>query len=196
LGVRPDVLMWEDVAARLVPQQYQVLLYAAGESYCRTVQTPGDVDLGLTQYLTAGGCITFFPSGPWPFYYDESHQTVNRSSQFGLTLRIGWERPPSNTKLNFVQSNWHLPHVPKQFSFPTSGDLRWRPFFADYRHAKYVSMLQLCGDAGNYFGDAIAYAELKSGGRIVYTWFGLLNGPYAEALLFDVFDFVTTQVCQ
>ncbi|GAI57818.1 unnamed protein product [marine sediment metagenome] len=49
---------------------------------------------------------------------------------------------------------------------------------------------------GKYLGDAVAYADLKSGGRIAYAWFGLLNGPYADALLYDVFDFVAKRVRQ
>jgi len=34
------------------------------------------------------------------------------------------------------------------------------------------------------------------GGRILYAWFTLLDGPYAEGLLYDLFDFVAARVHQ
>jgi len=196
VGVATEILTWEDAAGGLKPEQYPVLLYAGGERYCRSVQETGDVDSGLVNYLKAGGFLTVLPAGPWPFYYDENNQKVNRSSEFGLTLRIGWEMPPGSARLHFVQPQQrYLPHVPGQFGFPTSAHKRWRPFFAG-DHARHTCLLQLCDDDGSYFGDAVAYAELKNGGRILYAWFGLLDGPYAEGLLYDVFDFVATRVGQ
>jgi len=195
LGVTPDNLTWEDVAGGLKLQQYPILLHCGGESYRRSVRRVGDVDAGLVSYLKTGGCIAFLPSGPWPFYYDENHQRVNRSRDFGLTLRIGWEKPPSDAELNFVQPQRFLPHVPEQFPFPTSGDLRWRPFFADDSHTGHISLLQLRDGDENYLGDAAAYADLRMGGRIVYAWFGLLDGPHAEGLLYDLFDLVATRLC-
>ena len=194
LGVRPDNLAWEDVADGLKLQQYHIMLYCEGENYHRSVQQNGDVDAGLVSYLKAGGCIAFLPSGPWPCYYDENHQRVNRSRNFGLTLRIGWEKPPSNTELNFVQPQRFLPHVPEQFLFPTSGDLRWRPFFADDSHAGHISLLKLRDGDENYLGDAAVYADLRMGGRIIYAWFRLLDGTYAEDMLYDLFDFAATQL--
>jgi len=50
------------------------------------------------------------------------------------------------------------------------------------------------GKAATGFCDAVAYADLKSEGRVVYALFGLLNGPYAEALLYDIFDLVATKL--
>ncbi len=144
-------------------------------------------------YLKAGGCLLILPALPWPFYYDRNGQVVNRSSQFGLTLRIGWERPPWGSRFHFVQSKRYLPHISEQFPFPASGDLRWRPFFAR-ECAKHTSLLQLRGGDEDYLGDAVAYVELNGGGRILYVWFGLLDGPYAEALLYDVFDFTATRL--
>jgi len=196
LGVTPDNLAWENVADGLKLQQYPILLYCEGEHYHRSVQRDGDVDAGLVSYLKAGGCIAFLPSGPWPCYYDENHQRVNRSRDFGLTLRIGWEKPPSDTELNFVQPQRFLPHVPEKFPFPTSGDLRWRPFFVDGSHAGHISLLQLRDGDENYLGDGAAYADLRMGGRVVYAWFRLLDGPYAEELLYDLFDFVSEQLRQ
>jgi hypothetical protein len=96
-------------------------------------------------------------------------------------------------KLNFVQPQQNLRHLPEQFPFPTSGDLRWRAFLPD-KDTKHTSLLQLKDGEGKYLGDSVAYAELPNSGRIVYAWFSLLNGPYAEGLLYDVFDFVATKL--
>ena len=194
LGVDMEVLTWQDVVGgELTVRNYPALLYCAGEHYRRSVGKTGDVDDALTGYLRIGGCLLVLPSLPWPFYYNQEGQTVNRSRQFGLSLRIGWERPPRDSNLYFVQPRRYLPHVSERLSFPASGDLRWRPFFAD-KEVRHISLLQLRNGDDKYLGDAIAYAELKGGGRILYVWFGLLNGSYAEALLFDVFDFVAIQL--
>jgi hypothetical protein len=194
VGVATKSLSWQEIAAKdVTPRQYPVLLYGAGERYRSTVRTAGDVDAGLRDYLKAGGRITCLPADPWPFYYDEDQRRVNRSSEFGLTLQRGWENPPGDVKLYFLQPHRHLPHLPKKFAFPESGDLRWRPFFAD-NHKKHISLLQLTNAEGHYLGDAVAYAEPHAGGAVMYCWFALLQGPYAEALLYDIFDFLATNL--
>jgi hypothetical protein len=193
LDVSMEVLTWEDiVGGKLTPKKYPILLYCCGEHYRRTVSKTGDVDDALVGYLKAGGFLAVLPGLPWPFYYDENNKAVSNSSRFGLNIKGGWERPPQDLKLNFVQPQRHLPHLPEQFPFPASGDLRWRAFFAG-KDTNRTSLLQLKDGDGKYLGDAAAYAELKEGGRIAYVWFGLLNGPHAEALLYDVFDFVATK---
>jgi glycoprotein endo-alpha-1,2-mannosidase len=190
LGVGIDILTWEKVAGDgLTPQRSPILLYCAGEHYRRTVNKSADVDDALVRYLKAGGSLIALPALPWPFYYDEDGRAVNRSSQFGLTLRMGWEKPPKDAGLRFFQPKRLLPHVPEEFAFPTSGDLRWRPFLAG-EGAKHTSLLRLRGDEKEHLADAAAYAELDGGGKIIYVWFSLLEGPYAEALLYDVFDFL------
>ncbi len=194
LGVTVEPLKWENVVnGNLTPQRYPILLYCAGEHYRRTVQDAGDVDEALVGYLKAGGCLVCLPALPWPFYYDESGRAVNRSREFGLTLRMGWESPPSDTALHFVQPQPRLRHLAERFAFPASGDLRWRAFFAA-DHKEHVSLLQLHDGNDHYLGDAVTYAESDIGGRIVYVWFGLLQGPHAEVLLYDIFDFVATRV--
>ena len=40
-------------------------------------------------------------------------------------------------------------------------------------------------------GDAVACSELKGGGKVIYVCFNLLDGPYAEVLLYDVFDYLS-----
>jgi hypothetical protein len=196
LGVSMEVLTWDDVVAgELKPQRYAVLLYCSGEHYRRTVRKTGDVDDALVKYLRAGGFLAALPALPWPFYYDENNKALNRSGHFGLNIQSAWERPQQGLKLHFVQPRRYLRHLPEKFPFPTSGDQRWRPFFAG-KDSKHTSLLQLHDGEGKYLGDAAAYADLKSGGRVVYAWFGLLNGPHAEALLYDLFDLVATRIRQ
>jgi len=194
LGVDMELLTWEDIVGRdLTPKKYPVLLYCAGEHYRRTIRQDGDVDDALAAYLKAGGFLVALPAMPWPFYYDESGQTVNRSGRFGITLRMGWEQPPADAELRFVQPAPHMPHVPEQFPFPTAGDLRWRPFFAN-EQTEHTSLLQLLDGDKKYLGDAVAYSELRSGGKIVYVCFNLLESPYSELLLYDVFDFIAARI--
>jgi len=194
LGVGMDVLTWDDVVGgNDAPEKYPILLYCSGEHYRRTVNKTGDVDNALAGYLKAGGFLAVLPGLPWPFYYDENNKVVNSSGRFGLNIQGGWERPPQDLKLHFVQPQRHLPHVPDQFPFPTSGDQRWRAFFAG-KDTKHTSLLQLHDGGGKYLGDAVAYAELKDGGRVVYAWFSLLNGPHAEGLLYDIFDLVAIKL--
>jgi glycoprotein endo-alpha-1,2-mannosidase len=188
------LLTWKDIVGDgLTPQNYSALLYCAGEHYRRTVSHDGDVDDALAAYLKAGGFLVALPAMPWPFYYDNAGQAVNHSSRFGLTLRMGWEQPPANAGLHFVQPEHRLPHVPEQFPFPTAGDLRWRPFFAGSQ-AEYISLLQLRDGDKKYLGDAVAYAQLNGGGKILYVCFNLLEGPYSEPLLYDIFDFIAARI--
>jgi hypothetical protein len=135
------------------------------------------------------------PALPWPFYYDQDGKAVSQAGRFGVTIRGGWERPQSDAKLTFVQPKRLLPHVPGEFAFPASGDLRWRAMLEDGQ-AKYTSLLQLHDGEKKYLGDAVAYAEPKGGGRVIYAWFGLLNGPYAEAVVHDVFDFIASRLAK
>ena len=194
LGVDMELLTWEDIVGRdLTPQKYPVLLYCATEHYRRTVRQDGDVDDMLIAYLKKGGFLVALPALPWPFYYDRDGRAVNRSSQFGLTIRMGWEQPPADAGLHFIQPERRLPHVPEKFPFPTAGDLRWRPFFAGSR-AENTSLLRLYDGDEKYLGDAVAYSELNGGGKILYVCFNLLEGPHSEPLLYDVFDFIAARI--
>ncbi|MGB2824850.1 MAG: hypothetical protein WBF17_28010 [Phycisphaerae bacterium] len=197
LGAKVEEIAWKDLAAdRLSPKTHPVLLYAGGEHCPRTVTRDGDVDAAIARYLKAGGCLVAMPSLPWPFYYDEQDRPQpRRSAALGLTLRMGWEQPPESEKLRFVQPGKTrlLPHLPKELPFPASGDLRWRPFVAGGRGG-HVPLLTLVGAKGKSLGEAIAYVEPPTGGRVVYVWFALLHGPNAPGILHDVFDFVASRL--
>jgi hypothetical protein len=85
--------------------------------------------------------------------------------------------------------------VPERFEFPAAGDLRWRPFY-NQSHAQYVPLLQLRNRTDDNLGDGAVYAKLQTGGHIAYAWFGLLNTPPAEPLLYDLFTYLAPRLGQ
>ncbi len=202
----PAQLSWEEVAgwSSSAAKEYPVLIYAGGEPYQQTVKRSGDVDEGLIRYLRAGGFLVVLPSGPMPFHYNEQDAAVGSSHKLGLPLSVGgpgggWEEPPDDVELRFVQVGRRLPHLPEAFAFPERGDLRWRPFQRGRLAEEdvVIPLLELRDGQGSHYGDAVACVEHKAsepkGGKVLYAWFELLNGPYGEALLYDLFAFVAEQ---
>jgi hypothetical protein len=196
---RPTLVSWEQVArwTAAAAKELPVLIYAADETYRRTVHRPGDVDEGLLRYLRAGGVLVVLPSGPMPFHYDEEGRGVGSSGRLGLPLSVagpdgGWEEPPEGVELRFVQVGHRLPHVPATFPFPKRGDLRWRPFvrsrLAEGDHV--IPLIELRDAEGKHYGDAVAYVEHKAsepkGAKVLYAWFTLLDSPHGQALLHDL----------
>lgn len=194
LGVVPRQLTWQEVAAgKLSAETHPVLLYAGTEHYRSTVDKPGDVDAAIRAYLKAGGWLVAVPSLPMPFHYDENNAPVARHGAFGLNLAMGWERPPEDPGLRFIQPQRRLTHVPAELAFPASGDLRWRPFIPA-AGARHTTLLTLRDGEGKDLGDAIARADPPGGGHVVYVWYRLLDMPQAEAILYDVFGLLAAEV--
>jgi glycoprotein endo-alpha-1,2-mannosidase len=200
---RPALVSWEEVAEwpASIARKYPVLIYAGDETYRQTVSRRGDVDAGLLRYLTGGGLLVVLPSGPMPFHYNEQHQAVGTSRKLGLPLSVGgpgggWEEPPADVDLRFVQVGHRLPHVPPVFPFPEQGDRRWRPFLRSQlaEGDRFIPLVELRDAQGKHYGDAVAYVEHKAsepiGAKALYVWFGLLDSPQGEALLHDVYGFV------
>ncbi len=200
---RPTLVSWEQVAGwtAAAAEEYPVLIYAADETYRRTVHSPDDVDEGLLRYLKAGGLLVVLPSGPTPFHYDEKGRGVGASGKLGLPLSVvgpdgGWEEPPEDFELRFVQVGPRLPHVPAAFPFPKQGDLRWRPFVRSRltEGDHIIPLIELRDAQGKHYGDAVAYVEHKAsepkGGRVLYAWFTLLDSPHGEALLHDLLGWI------
>jgi hypothetical protein len=201
LSPTPKLLSWDDVAEldSSSAQQIPILVHAGDEHYRQTVRQSADVDRGMLRYLNAGGQLMVLPCEPMPFNYNETGEAVGSSEKFGVPLSIagpdgGWEAPPADVKLEFVQPGNRLPHVPQKFSFPKHGDLRWRPFVRS-RLAEgdvFLPLLELRDDRGNHYGDAVAFVEHRAtepvGGRVIYAWSGLLNTSHRGALLCDLFS--------
>lgn len=152
------------------------------------------------EQLQSLGSIGVLPSGPMPFHYDEQGTTVTASHKFGLPLSVsgpsgGWEEPPRGVKLQFVQAERRLPHLPAVFPFPEHGDLRWRPLVRSglSEGDVFIPLVELRDDQGNHYGHAAAYVEHKvsrpKNAKLLYVWFGLLQSPQAEVLVDDVLAF-------
>ena len=184
--INTRILGWDEVAKGLDPKTYPFLLYAGNETYLTTVHKPADVDEAIITYLKNGGVLLVFPSGPMPFYYNQSNKkVVNAASKFGLLLNQGWwEQPPQGSNLFYVQKNKNLPHLPPSFAFPKDGDLRWRPFISNGK-TKSRSLLTLRDNKGKTYGDALVIVYLDSGGQVAYGWFGLIQ-EYSRQVMYDV----------
>lgn len=191
LGEKPDlqVLSWEQIAdGALLSRNIDLLLYCGGEHYRPTVHEDRDVDRAIQAYLDQGGSLAALPAYPMPFYYDETTgQAVRRYDDFGLTLRVAWEKP-NEEGLQFVQPQSILTHTPTRFDFPTTGDQRWRPFYPTGVIHGYQPLLQLRDQSNRYHGDGLVLYRTPAGGKILYAWFGLLRDPRAPAMLFDSFN--------
>ncbi len=200
-------LSWPEVTqlSKSTPDTMPVLIATGDETYRQTVDRPGDVDEGIRRYLGRGGFLVVLPAGPMPFHYNRQRQPVGSSSRFGLPLSVsgkggGWEEPPQDVELKFVQPDRHLPSLPQSFPFPEQGDLRWRPFVRSEvaGEHRYVPLLELRDDSGKHYGDAAAFVQYKSGplagAKVLYVWFGLVNASRADSLVNDVLRFVAKQL--
>ena len=191
LKLEPKMLSWSDVVdGDLVPDRYGVVVYASSEDYRQTLRSYRDVDKAILGYLKSGGFLAVLPAGPVPFYYNQDGEVTESGQQFGLTIhQRGWIDPPSGARLDFVQSGHSLPHLPRRFPLPISGDRRWRPIFRGGQ-SQYTSLIELQDTDKQSLGDAVAVVEPPCGGRVLYAWFGLLEGPRADTLLYDLFDLI------
>lgn len=168
------------------PARLPVVIYAAHETYVRSVREPGDVDGALQRYLAAGGLMIVAAHGPFPFYYDQDGEVVQSAAQFGLPIvasgqRVegpggarGWEEPPDVAGLAFRFDTANLPGLPETAAFPVTGDLRWRPtcraLSADAE--VYLPLASLCDAEGREYGDGIAYLERGGAApsKVLYAW--------------------------
>jgi hypothetical protein len=207
LPVQPAMLSSGQVADLQAAdaRKYPVLFYAGDEHYRQTAVRGADVDEGLLRYLRGGGLLAVFPSGPMPFHYNESGKPVARSGKLGLPLSVagpagGWERPPEGAKLHFVKLGNHLPRVPASIPFPSSGELRWRPFVRSELSPedRVIPLIELRDGQGNSYGDAVVYVEHRAsepkGGRLLYVCCNLVESEHGETLIEDLLVFVARQI--
>lgn len=199
VGAKVTPLSWEQVVNPSVfnPSTFPIAVYGGGESYTPTVKEQEDVLKALQNYVKGGGTLMVSPSEPMPFHYDGTRQprtAVHHAPRLWLPLVVGWERPPQNVHLSFVvRDKKLLPNVPERFAYPESGDLRWRPLLPEKVEpgVKVQPLIELVDEQGNSHGLAVAIVQVGSG-RVIYTWFRLLDIDVGEAILGDLWELVTS----
>ena len=200
IGAKLTVLDWEQVVdqQRFNPQNFPIVLYGGGEGYRTTVREQNDVLKSLQRYVRDGGSLVVMPSMPMPFHYDETRSprtAVHHAPQLWLPLIVAWERPPEGLKLKFVVRNRNLlPHVPEQFVYPESGDLRWRPLVPEKAplEAQVLPLIELVDESGRSYGLGAAIVQVGAG-KVLYVWFRLLDIDVGETILHDLWDFAVSQ---
>jgi hypothetical protein len=162
------------------------------------VKEQNDVLKSLQRYVRDGGFLVVMPSMPMPFHYDETQHSrisVHHAPQLWLPLVVAWERPSEGQKLKFVVRNKSLlPHVPDQFPYPESGDLRWRPLMSEKAspETKVLPLIELVDESGHSHGLGAAMVQVGNG-KLVYVWFRLLDIDVGEVILCDLWNFVASQ---
>ncbi|MGQ9733084.1 MAG: carbohydrate-binding family 9-like protein, partial [Candidatus Zipacnadales bacterium] len=190
-------------------ERFWVALYLGSEVYQNSVREQGDVIASLQRYLREGGTLVVLPSGPFPFYYDETGKVTIRAAEVGLPINgsgfegrrdrlpaaerlniTGWERPPEGKQFTFHlrPDQSIITSLPKQFPFPKTGDLRWRPvanIIDDL--GTYTPLLTLYDQTGSSYGEGAAMIEYHqgplAGGRVVYVWTTLVHSQEYQAPL-------------
>ncbi len=199
------------------PTRFPIALYLSGENYYQTVREQGDGDRALLEYMRKGGTLLVSATQPYPFYYNERGTPVAFAPQIGMPIsgrgtegredRLkgkevrGWEKPPQGVSLRFVRNpnQQIVTSLPDEFSFPTDGDLRWRPMVNiwDEQEATYIPVLTLKDDTGKEYGEGIALVEFKQGdfrgARVLYIWHRLIADPeQALSILSDVLNYLAS----
>ena len=203
-----DYLSYQDFAeGDISSSDYDILIYNGGEYYTRTVESSGDVDQALQEYLKTGGTLMALPEGPLPFFYDQDGEIVDQASQLGFSIHIP-DTKPEETESPHFQTDPALtglyPDEPEsKFDYPAHLP-RWRPAReADLSQADYQPLISLYDGENNHLGDGAAYIKHQEGllssaelapGRTVYLWKGLLQDEKGLRNLYDVFYFLAEEL--
>jgi hypothetical protein len=179
-----------------------VLIHIGGEHYNSSVKTTDDVTRALVRYLRQGGFLVSLPTGTWPLLYDDSRKGIPHGITDTLALGVdnGFEQPPSGTRLVFHAKTNVLFGLSATASFPTAGDLRWRPANRSRVPASdtYTSLVQLRDSSGKSQGDAVAYIEHRTsslaGGKTLYVWMRTAESFGPEVFLPSLYQFVSTRL--
>jgi hypothetical protein len=189
-GGEPVLLEWGDVTGvdPLAPHHMPVVLYAGGETYAGAASATRDVARALAEYVERGGTLCVFPSAPMPFQYDAEKNIVRHWESLGLPLAVAWESPPTGRLFVFHNvSPSTLTATENAFAFPSAGDRRWRPLWPR-RAAEGIAvepLLELKDGTGRSHGLGAGVVR-RGEGRIIYSWFRLLDGPSGKRLLEDL----------
>jgi hypothetical protein len=194
-------------------RRYPVAFVFGDENYLQTVREYGDGDRAIIRYLREGGTLVSMVGGPTPFAYNEKNVLLPSYPQFGFALcgqggtrrpdqpelLAMWEKPPAGRRFVFrrTASRTALPHVPAQFPFYDTGDLRWRPIANLWSpgEADYTPLLTLYDRQGRSHGDGAAIVRFRqgplAGGRVVYVWMRLWSDTrFGNGLIEDVLQVI------
>jgi len=179
--------------------RYPLAFYLGSENYVKTVNTNGDGQLAVTRYLTNGGTLVVFATGPFPFYYgygpnDQPGPADPLLPTYGLSI-IGFETPPPGMYMQRFTNQAILRSVPSTFAFPP-GDSRLRaidPTAVSATH-RYQPLVRARLVSGATYGDAAMFIAFGTGaakgGKILYVWTSLLTGPQGTAILLDTVPWI------
>ena len=217
-GIALKALTWEDVldptilSAAVLP----LVVHAAGEHFVQSLNEDRDVERALERYLGEGGFLMALPSQPFPFYYNESGDTVVAAGRLGFPIAgsgasrrgevpegarvAGWESPPEGAALTFHVDTEALPGVTATAPFPSAGDLRWRPASPALTASEdlYMPLARLKGADGRSYGDGMAYIEHRGAaprsGKNLYVWMRMTEALGVNETLFAVFRFAAQKI--
>jgi len=179
--------------------RYPLAFYLGSENYVKTVNTNGDGQLAVTRYLTNGGTLVVFATGPFPFYYgygpnDQAGPADPLLPTYGLPF-IGFEQPPTGISMQRYTNQTILQSVPDSFAFPP-GDSRLRAIDPTGVSSanRYRPLIRARLASGATYGDAALFIAFGTGpakgGKILYVWTTLLTGPQGTAILLDTVPWI------
>ena len=196
-----EVVTYRDIVEKSINKKnYDLLIYASGEEYTRSIKENGDVDQALKEYIKSGGHLIALPSGPFPFYSNQFGNRVNKANDIGFSIYFPEEFQKPNEPY-FIYSNFAKKLLDdfdnEKISYPE--ELRFRPSQnKDIANAKYYSILKLYDKNSKYYGDGAAYINYKKGylgsntepGSTMYVWYGLLNSDKSIEVLYNSLKFL------
>ncbi len=187
------------VSGKVRPDRFPLVVYCGGEEYAFGVKRPGDVPAALDAYLSRGGALLVFSTGPYPFYYDSEKKVVRAGEGFGLFLPgrgrrtagpADFEDPPAGVRLSFRLSPL-LSRLPRVVPFPSGGDRRWRAAFPPppgKAGGEWIPLARLEDGRGRSWGEGIALCRRPGGGRLLYVWFRFGDMVPRTLLLADLVE--------
>ena len=201
LGLDFEVVTYREIVENsFTKNNYDILIYASGEDYTRSIKENGDVDQALRNYIKSGGHLIAAPSGPFPFYSNQFGNRVNKANEIGFSIFFPKEFEEANEPyFKYSNSAKEILDNVDDKKITYSEEFRLRPSQnKDKNNAKYYSILKLYDKKGEYYGDGAAYINYKRGyldsntesGSTMYIWYGLLNTDKSIEVLYNSFKFL------
>lgn len=182
--------------------KFPILISVAGEHYHSSIKSTDDVTDALIRYLHQGGFLVSLPTGPWPFYYDDSRKGIPYAITDKLALGVdnGFDQPPAGAGLKFYVNKSALLGLPHTAPFPSFGDLRFRP--ASRRRVPsgdyYLPLVQLWDNRMHFYGDAAVYIQHETyplaPGKCIYVWMRTAEALGPDRFYPSLFQFISTKL--